>query len=313
MIYPVDRGRDRLFSTGHIILTFSRMARKTRRARKSRKTRRQRGGLGTRLGFRNNTTPQMIHAKCAECMRTKSTKGFCNLSTCGNYCAIERAGNKEEWNICRESDTCLTHMDPKPYLQGKSRILIEDSIAFVEPEGEICYGGTIDTCTTVTVVFDDKSKIGIHINPQPLLERNVFSGVNPFAPDIPNKYDTPNPIITYENLWDKIRELRRQNNKLENTVYAVYIISSPDLILRGTPEIVKGHIRSATNSILNAEFFFLNDATLRQLVQDNIEEFTEKSTFIYHPKISLHATKNPEHHLVIRANGSLDGKYNHSL
>jgi hypothetical protein len=76
---------------------------------------------------------------------------------------------------------------------------------------------------------------------------------------------------------------------------------------------VKGHIRSATNSILNAEFFFLNDATLRQLVQDNIEEFTEKSTFIYNPKISLHATKNPEHHLVIRANGSLDGKYNHSL
>jgi hypothetical protein len=289
------------------------MARKTRKARKSRKTRKQRGGEGQRLGFKNNTTPKMIHAKCAECMRTKSTKGFCNLSTCGNYCAIERAGNRADWNICRESDTCLKHMDPKPYLQGKSRILIEDSIAFVEPEGEICYGGTITTCTTVTVVFDDKSKIGIHINPQPLLERNIFPGVNPFTPDIPNKYHTPNPIITYENLWDKIRELRRQNNKLENTVYAVYIISSPNLILRGIPEIVKGHIRSATNSFFNVKSSLLNKTTLRDLVQTNVEKFTENTVFEYDPDISLQESKDPEHHLVIKANGTLDGKYDHSL
>jgi hypothetical protein len=289
------------------------MARKTRRARKSRKTRKQRGGLGTRLGFKNNTTPQMIQAKCAECMATKSTKGFCNLSTCGNYCAIERAGNRADWNICKESETCLRYMKPEPYLQGKSRILIEDSIAFIEPEGEICYGGTITTCTTVTVVFDDKSKIGIHINPQPLLERNLFSGKNPFAPDIANKYDTPNPIITYENLWDKIRELRRQNNKLENTVYAIYIISSPQLIIRASPEIVKGHIRSATNSILNVKSSLLNKTTLRDLVRTNVEKFTENTVFEYDPDISLQESKDPEHHLVIRANGTLDGKYDHSL
>jgi hypothetical protein len=280
------------------------MARKTRRARKSRKTRRQRGGFK-----QNNPMSKMIHAKCAECMATKSTEGFCNLSTCGNYCSIERAGNRAEWNICRESDTCLKYMNPSPYVKGKSRILVEDSIAFVEPEGEICYGGTITTCTTVTLVFNDKSKIGLHINPQPLLERNIFPGDNPFAPDIPDKYDTPTPIITYENLWDKIREVRRQNNRLQNFVSAVYIISSPNLILRASPEIVKGHIRSATNSYFNVKSSLLNKTTLRDLVRTNVEGFTEKSAFTYHSLISLQESKDPEHHLVIRANGTLDGKY----
>jgi len=277
------------------------MARKTRRLRKSRKTRKQRGGLGTRLGFRNGTTPIMIQAKCRECMATKSTKGFCNLSTCGNYCAIERAGNRADWNICKESDTCLRYMTPEPYLQGKSRILVEDSIAFVEPEGEICYGGTIDTCTTVTVLFDDNSKIGLHINPSPLQLREIGE----------NYYSTPEPIITYENLWDKIRELRRQNNKLENLVTALYIISSPQLITRGFPKNLVGHLRSEGNAQVNKKYNLLSSITLRKIVQDNVNGFTEKSTFIYDPNISLHATENTDHHLVIRANGIIDRNYNH--
>jgi len=277
------------------------MARKTRRSRKSRKTRKQRGGLGTRLGFRNGTTPIMIQAKCRECMATKSIKGFCNLSTCGNYCAIERAGNRADWNICKESDTCLRYMTPEPYLQGKSRILVEDSIAFVEPEGEICYGGTIDTCTTVTVLFDDNSKIGLHINPSPLQLREIDE----------NYSSTPEPIITYENLWDKIRELRRQNNKLENLVTALYIISSPQLITRGFPKNLVGHLRSEGNAQVNDMYSLLNHTTLRQIVQDNVNGFTEKSTFIYDPNISLHATENTDHHLVIRANGTIDRNYNY--
>lgn len=234
-------------------------------------------------------------------MATKSTKGFCNLSTCGNYCAIERAGNRADWNICKESDTCLRYMTPEPYLQGKSRILVEDSIAFVEPEGEICYGGTIDTCTTVTVLFDDNSKIGLHINPSPLQLREIGE----------NYYSTPEPIITYENLWDKIRELRRQNNKLENPVTALYIISSPQLITRGFPKNLVGHLRSEGNAQVNKKYNLLSSITLRKIVQDNVNGFTEKSTFIYDPNISLHATENTDHHLVIRANGTIDRNYNH--
>ena len=278
------------------------MARKTRRARKLRRTRKQRGGNGTRLGFKNGTTPQMIQAKCAECMRTKSKKQFCNLSTCGNYCAIERAGNRADWNICRESDTCLRYMTPEPYLQGKSRILIEDSIAFVEPEGEICYGGTIDTCTTVTVIFDDNSKIGLHINPSPLQMREVFENFN----------STPEPIITYENLWDKIREVRRENEKLINAVKAVYVITSPQLITRSGPPNLVGHIRSEANLEINSKSNILNTDRLRAIVQDNLEGFTKNTVFQYDPKISLHATKNPDHRLLIRADGSIDRKYNHT-
>ena len=278
------------------------MARKTRRAKKSRKTRKQRGGIGMRLGFKNNTTPQMIQAKCAECMRTKSKKQFCNLSTCGNYCAIERSGNKEDWNVCKESDTCLKYMTPAPYLQGKSRILIEDSIAFVEPEGEICYGGTIDTCTTITVIFDDNSKIGLHINPSPLQIREVFQNFN----------STPEPIVSYENVWDKIREVRRENEKLTNSVKGVYVITSPQLITRGSPVNLVGHVRSEGNAQVNQNATVLSSTSLREIVEQNISGFTTNTVFEYDPNISLHSTENPKHHLVIRADGTIDSKYNHN-
>jgi hypothetical protein len=36
------------------------MAGKTRRAKKSRRTRKQRGGIGMRLGFKNNTTIEIL-------------------------------------------------------------------------------------------------------------------------------------------------------------------------------------------------------------------------------------------------------------
>jgi hypothetical protein len=257
-----------------------------------------------RLGFRNGTTPKILHEKCRQCMATKSTQGFCNLSTCGNYCAIERTGgDKAKWNICMESDACLKYMTPEPYLQGKSRILVEDSIAFVEPEGEICYGGTIDTCTTVTVIFDDNSKIGLHINPSPLQMRELFQNFN----------STPEPVITYENLWTKIREVRRQNEKVTNAVKAVYVITSPQLITRGSPLNLVGHVRSEGNAQINSSAKLLNTNTLRAIVQDNIEGFTKNTVFEYDPNISLHATENPDHHLVIRAGGIIDRNYDHSL
>ena len=255
-----------------------------------------------RLGFKNNTTPQMIQAKCAECMRTKSKKQFCNLSTCGNYCAIERSGNKEDWNVCKESDTCLKYMTPAPYLQGKSRILVEDSIAFVEPEGEICYGGTIDTCTTITVIFDDNSKIGLHINPSPLQIREVFQNFN----------STPEPIVSYENVWDKIREVRRENEKLTNSVKGVYVITSPQLITRGSPVNLVGHVRSEGNAQVNQNATVLSSTSLREIVEQNISGFTTNTVFEYDPNISLHSTENPKHHLVIRADGTIDSKYNHN-
>jgi hypothetical protein len=245
--------------------------------------------------WKEHKTPNTLQAKCDECMNSKSTRGFCNLSTCGNYCAIERTGTRGDWNICKKSDTCLKYMTPAPYLQGKSRILVEDSIAFIEPEGEICYGGTIDTCTTVTVIFDDNSKIGLHINPMPLYLREYQN----------NSTSTPEPIITYENIWDKISELREINNKIRNAVKAVYIISSPNLKYYDTYK-----IRSSANdggSLITKD-------SMTTILEIKLPGFSREGTnLIYQTNITLEGYKNNEHHLVIRADGTLEGRYKRIL
>jgi len=273
------------------------MARKTRRSRKSRKTRKQRGGFEQNNPmWKEHKTPNSLQEKCMECMETKSTKGFCNLSTCGNYCAIERSGLKTNWNKCKSSNACLRYMTPEPYLQGKSRILVEDSIAFVEPEGEICYGDTIDTCTTVTVVFDDNSKIGLHINPMPLYYREYKININ----------STPEPVITYENIWNKISELRGINNKTKNAVKAVYIISSPDLV-----NIDNNKIRSSN---INQRGSLITKESMTTILEKKLPGFSRGSTnLIYQTKITLEANKNNTHHLVIRVDGTLDGRYKRQL
>ena len=272
------------------------MARKTRRARKSRKTRKQRGGFEQNNPmWKEHKTPNSLQAKCAQCFNTSSKTGFCNLSICGNYCAIERGGLKTNWNKCKRSNACLRYMKPEPYVRGKSRIVVEDSIVFVEPEGEICYGDTITTCTTVTVVFDDNSKIGLHINPMPLYLREILS----------NSTTTPEPIITYENIWDKISEVRGINNKIRNAVKAVYIISSPNLNYYDTYKI-RSNIDDG-GSLITKE-------SMTTILEKKLPGFSRVGTnLIYQTKITLEEYKYNDHHLVIRADGALEGRYKRIL
>jgi hypothetical protein len=270
------------------------MARKTRRARKTRK---QRGGFKQNNPmWKEHKTPNSLQGKCAECFNTSSKTGFCNLSTCGNYCAIERGGLKTKWNTCKGSNACLRYMKPEPYVRGKSRIVVEDSIVFVEPEGEICYGDTITTCTTVTVVFDDNSKIGLHINPMPLYLREAIS----------NSTSTPEPIITYENIWNKISELREINNKIRNAVKAVYIISSPELNIYDNYKIRSSNVNDGGSLITKG--------SMTTILETKLPGFSRGSTnFIYQTNITLEEYKYNDHHLVIRADGRLEGRYKRIL
>ena len=132
--------------------------------------------------------------------------------------------------------------------------------------------------------------------------REVFENFN----------STPEPIITYENLWDKIREVRRENEKLINAVKAVYVITSPQLITRSGPPNLVGHIRSEGNAQVNVNATVLSTTSLRKIVEQNISGFTKNTVFEYDPNISLHGTKNPDHRLLIRADGSIDRNYIHN-
>ena len=182
------------------------MVRKTRRARKLRRTRRQRGGNGTRLGFKNGTTIQMLQAKCDECYATKSKKQFCNLSTCGKYCAIDRTGNYTHNGICTSSMTA-SKLDPEPYLKGLSRIIIENGIEYVTPEGEISYGDTITSCTTVTIIFNGNYKIALHYN----AATYAFGGECP---------------LNLNNMFEQINTTILENNLSGVPIKAIYIFGS---------------------------------------------------------------------------------------
>ena len=259
------------------------MARKTRRARKSRKTRKQRGGLGTRLGFKNNTTPQMIQAKCAECMATKSKKGFCNLSTCGNYCAIDRTGVYAQTGMCVSSITA-TKLKPEPYIKGLTRIIIENGIEYVGPEGEISYGDTITSCTTVTIIFNENHKIGLHYNPATY----IFEG-DSLAP------------LNIDTMFEKINRKIIENNLSEVPIKAIYIFGASRYFQHNSVL-----LNMNTKEVRGGESEALNSSGIRKL-------FGEKLSNTIRPDAHIVKLENYEikslhnHYLVVRANGTLEG------
>lgn len=46
----------------------------------------------------------------------------------------------------------------------KTIIILEDEMRVAGPEQVICYGDTFTTCQTLTIVFEDNWKVGIHLN-----------------------------------------------------------------------------------------------------------------------------------------------------
>jgi hypothetical protein len=176
------------------------MARKSRRARKLRRTRKQRGGQV----YRSIAEAQEM---CDKCSKENEKSEECKIINCGKYCAVNRTNNNVKTGRCIKTDTAIK-LNERPYLQGLSRIIVENGIEYVPPEGEISYGDTITTCTTVTIVFENNSKISLHYNPATYLAD-------------PNS--TP---LNIDSMFDKIKEKIRENKLERHPIKSIFILGS---------------------------------------------------------------------------------------
>uniref|UniRef100_A0A6C0IXP3 Uncharacterized protein n=1 Tax=viral metagenome TaxID=1070528 RepID=A0A6C0IXP3_9ZZZZ len=90
--------------------------------------------------------------------------GICPYTNAGeqNLIDIDRTTCSKIGDLCY-SDDCGA--DKTLFLKDKSKIVLEDNIYIIPPDGEVCFGDTITECIAITLVFEGNYKIAAHINP----------------------------------------------------------------------------------------------------------------------------------------------------
>jgi hypothetical protein len=103
--------------------------------------------------------------------------------------------------------SCVRKNHPNTFGLGVRKMIpiLEDEFKIVRPEQWICYGDTITSCITFTVVMENNWKLGVHINPA----TELFGGN-------PQKY-TPFTILA------KIQEKLRTHPNFSGPIKALYI------------------------------------------------------------------------------------------
>ena len=139
-------------------------------------------------------------------------------STCP-LCIFSNAGEPEKPSNCKpiegnggrcfqDSTGAYTRMNLRKYLDGKSKITVENNIYLIEPDGEVCFGDTITSCITYCFVLSDCSKIAVHLN-----SFNNYLARSPLFGD-PNPNVITNEVVNLFNVFDKIKEKIIGNKKI---------------------------------------------------------------------------------------------------
>ncbi len=147
------------------------------------------------------------HSLCPLCMFTNA--GAPELA---NKCTpIAGNGNRCFQNPNGE----FNRMDIQKYIEGKSKITVENNIYIVEPDGEICFGNTITSCLTYCFILDDNTKISAHINPFTNVYNNHF---------VPNQDVINNEVVTVFNALNKLKNLVPNGKKIKK----IYLLGAMD-------------------------------------------------------------------------------------
>ena len=200
-------------------------------------------------------------------------------------------------------------------------------LKIASPEQSICYGDTVTSCTTLTILMEDGWKIGAHINPLSYYKADVLG-------DTTIQKQTINPT----NLVSKCKEILDTNEHFkDNKIKSIYLLGdsgtfwSTAIINEETYEQV-GYVAnsSAINNNnskerLKAANKYVNEADpskgtimLTTLRSDNGldffkfhfggEKFVKNVSFTLSPYTTIKAgSSNPKgQHFIVKADGSLD-------
>ena len=148
------------------------------------------------------------------------------------HCPFTNAGKVINGNVTQSSCTkidvnanyCFNlygntgRFDDTKFINGKSKIILENNIEYVEPEGEVCFGNAITSCTTYCFILNDNSKICAHLNLPSNVINKLFNLLN---------YD----IVDYENIFHKVIDLMGINGKTSNPIKKIIITTVDPLYI----------------------------------------------------------------------------------
>lgn len=258
---------------------------RARRQGKGRKTRRhrQKGGL-------NKIEAMEFCERCAN----GSTDPRCSDSVfCGTYCGFDRTGQSgsqaTSTNRCKDPkfvSSCEVNMDPVPFTAGKSKIVLEDTLYSIEPEGEICYGDAISSCLTLTIVMENGWKIGAHINSASFsLEDTGF---------VPKQTYNPTTLL------QAIQPILRTDPNFSGSIRYIYCIGDVgNIYIKSNP------LRIDTDET-DPSGPPVTRSTMRKIVSSIFpRKITATTQFVLNPTFGVNKGIHKDHRLVIKANGDI--------
>jgi hypothetical protein len=109
-------------------------------------------------------------------------------------------------------------MNESLYLEGKSSFTLENNINVTGPEGEVCFGNTITSCLTYCVIFENNTKISVHINPA----TNIFS-----------KYDHDIQINEVVNVFNVLEQILKTiiEKRIIHKIKKIILLAESELYL----------------------------------------------------------------------------------
>lgn len=99
--------------------------------------------------------------------------------------------------------------------------ILEDGLETAGPDQIICYGDSLTSCTTVTVVMEDNWKIGAHMQSPTYVHRLEAKNPN-------NKSKAPAQRVNPETILPLIKDkLTNDVNFIGKSIKAIYIVGEP--------------------------------------------------------------------------------------
>ena len=224
---------------------------------------------------------------------------------CINHCGINRTGSSSNAN--EPSNTCVRDLSVEfltddLYKVGKDRIIKENSIELVEPDGEISFSDTISSCTAVTVVFNNNYKIGLHIGLAFYTKEEDEHGLNAFG-----EGSAPPAIVTLVNMADKIKELYDPTKEINGeNIKAIYIFSNDYDIYSYVNE-SKEYLINELRCITYECNGIADNQKIKNILSKNLNILNE-FVLVIHKGIDV-STGNRGDYLLIKRDGNLKAKY----
>jgi hypothetical protein len=173
--------------------------------------------------------------------------------------------------------------------------ILEDCIKIASPAQKICYGNTITSCTTVTVVMENNWKIGSHIN------------------TVTHYYINPQ-VLNPETLLPAIGDILSRNPNFTGNIKAIYIYGDSGLfeLSKRQSSFVYSRLNN-TNSKGQRGLSFTNPIVLYRENRNTIvqalnsifgNKITDETVIRINPMVTVE--QKYKNHFLVNENGELD-------